>query len=167
MKKSEVLLWPANFWLQQTRRMGRFSIEATKTVTRKQVEFGQTVLRALDPKELVTYRRQEIRTEENRQAEIKKIGKDLQEHDPKHPKYPQLVRFNVQSMLKLIDEWKADGSPISNDGIEQAERFLRDNNVPEEFITTAVQELPREKNLDEIAAEVAAQPSEAAVPTSS
>ena len=157
VKRSEVLLWPAKFGLEQTRRAGRVSIEATKTLARKQIGFGQTILRAVDPKEFVSYRAQEEMSEEGRQAEIDKLGKDLREHDPKHPKYPELVRFSVPLMLKLIDQWKDDGSPISNDGIAQVERFFRDNNVPEEFITASLQQVPREKNIEELVAEIPAQ----------
>ena len=160
VKRSEVLVWPAKFGLQQTRRVGRASIEATKTLARKQVEFGQTILRAIDPKEFVTYRAQEEASEEGRQAEIEKLGKDLREHDPKHPKYPELIQFSVPLMLKLIDQWKDDGSPISKDGIDQVERFFRDNSVPEEFITASLAQVPREKNIEELVAEIPAQPPE-------
>ena len=159
-KRSEVLLWPAKFGLEQTRRAGRVSIEATKALARKQIGFGQTILRAMDPKEFVTHRAQEERSEEGRQAEIDKLGQDLRDHDPKHPKYPELIQFSVPLMLKLIDQWKDDGSPISKDGIDQVERFFRDNNVPEEFITASLEQVPREKNLEEIAADIPEQSGE-------
>ena len=146
-KKKEVLLWPMRFGLEQTRRVGSFSVEATKTVTRRQVAFGQSILRLLDPKEFVTYRRQEKESEKSRQMEIKSIGKDLQGHDARHPQYSKLVRFSAQSMLKLVNQWAEDGSPISKDARIIAEKFLKDNKVPDEIITASLDQLQVERPL--------------------
>lgn len=162
MKRSEVLLWPANFGVRQAQRLGLLSIEAAKTVVRRQVETGQAVLRLLDPKELVAHREREMASGEARQKELAKLGEDLRGHDSDDPKYPTLVRFSAQSMLRLMDQWSTDGRRISMDARNQAERFLTESGVPSETIAAALNQLQIEKTAAQLLAETSDGP-EAAI----
>jgi len=144
-KRGEVIRWPFNFGVEQTQRLGMLSVEATKALVRRQISLGYATLRVLDPLEFVAHRKREAESEENRQNELNKLAKDLRDRDPAHPEYPKLVRFSAQSMLKLVDQWATDGTPISKDGISQAERFLKENSVPSEIIAASLDQLQIEK----------------------
>jgi hypothetical protein len=147
VSKSEVLTWPAKASVAQARRIGNYSVEFAKTITRKQIEAGQTALRFLDPKELVAFRQE--RVEEERQEELRKIIRDLRSRDQSKEDFKGLVSFSAPAILKLIGHWGESGDAVSKAGIEQARSILSDAGVHPEIISGVLDQLPMERAMSD------------------